>query len=82
LLNEDRASRLVVEPTVTADGTKAGEKPQASLLLLPPATITITPELTAASTASLMADWVPWPPKLMEAMAGRTLDLASQSRAP
>jgi len=81
LLKEERRSLLVVEPTVMADGTKAGENLQASLLLLPPATTTTTPEFTAASTASCMACWVPCPPKDMLAMAGRVLDLAIQSKA-
>jgi len=63
-------------------GTNAGEKLQASELLLPPATTTTTPELTAASTASAMACCVPLPPKLMLAMAGRTWLVASQSSAP
>merc|ERR1719297_288022 len=81
LLNEDRRSLLSVEPTVIADGTKAGENPQASRLLLPPATTTTTPEFTAASTASRMACWVPKPPKLIDATAGRVGLVAIQSRA-
>jgi len=55
LLKDDRLSADVVEPTVIAEGTKAGEKPHASLLSLPPATTTTTPLFTAASTAVLMA---------------------------
>jgi len=55
LENEERESVEVVDPTVMAFGTKAGEKRQASLLLLPPATTTVTPAFTAASTASFMA---------------------------
>merc|ERR1719411_1655576 len=62
-----------------AFGTKAGEKPHASLLLLPPATTTVTPALTAASTAVLMDEMTPRPPKLMLATAGRTEEVATQS---
>jgi len=62
-------------------GTNAGEKRQASLLLFPPATTTVTPEFTAASTASAMACWVPLPPKLIDATAGRVGLVANQSRA-
>ena len=79
---EDLLLRESVDPTVIAEGTKAGEKLHESLLELPPATMTVTPEFTAASTASLMACWVPLPPKLMLAMLGRTELWASQSRAP
>merc|ERR1719384_2444948 len=50
LLKDDLASVEVVEPTVMADGTKAGENVHASALLLPPATF------TAASTASCIAE--------------------------
>jgi len=84
LLKEDRLSEAVVEPTVIAEGTKAGEKPQASLLSLPPATTTTTPLFTAASTAVLMACWVPGPPSDIDATAGRVLlplPAASQSSA-
>jgi len=81
LLKEERVSDLVVEPTVMADGTKAGENLHASLLLFPPATTTVTPELTAASTASLMACWVPLPPSDILAIAGRVVEVASQSNA-
>lgn len=71
----------VVDPTVIADGTNAGEKLQASLLELPPATTTDTPALVAASTASAMACWVPLPPKLMLATTGRMELVANQSNA-
>merc|ERR1740123_3036281 len=64
-----------------AAGTKAGEKRHASLLLFPPATTTTTPPFTAALTASAMACWVPLPPKLIDATAGRVGFLASQSKA-
>merc|ERR1719464_2405832 len=62
-------------------GTKAGVNSQASLLLFPPATTTVTPASTAASTASAMACWVPLPPKLIDATAGRVGLVANQSRA-
>merc|ERR1719232_2576243 len=64
-----------------AEGTKAGENLQASWLSFPPATTTVTPAPTAASTASLMALWVPRPPRLMLATAGRSWFCANQSRA-
>merc|ERR1719468_478787 len=48
-----------------AFGTKAGEKPHASEFEFPDATTTTTPASTAASTATLIANWVPRPPKLM-----------------
>jgi len=70
-----------VLPTVTALGTKAGEKPQASEFSLPAATTTVTPALTAASTASFIAWMVPLPPRLMLATAGRVLLVANQSNA-
>ena len=40
--NEERVLEMVVEPTVMALGTKAGVNSQASLLLLPPATTTVS----------------------------------------
>merc|ERR1719203_1393129 len=52
-------------------GMKAGENEQASALLLPAATTTITPAFTAPSTACLNACRRPDPPKLMLATAGR-----------
>lgn len=80
--NPDLLSRESVDPTVIADGTNAGEKLQASRLELPPATITVTPALVAASTASFIALWVPLPPKLMLAREGRMSLVAIQSSAP
>ena len=50
-LKENLASLHVVEPTVMAGGTQAGEDYPASLFELPPATPTETPAVTAASTA-------------------------------
>jgi len=70
-----------VEPTVKALGTNAGEKLQESEFELPPATMTVTPAVVALSTASLIAVWVPLPPKLMLAMAGRIELDAIQSNA-
>jgi len=55
LEKEDLASVLVVDPTVMADGTNAGENRQESLLEFPPATMTATPAFVAASTAFLIA---------------------------
>jgi len=81
LLKPERASVLVVEPTVTAEGTNAGEKKHASELVLPAATTTVTPALTAASTAACIALCVPWPPKLMLEMVGLFAFVASQSKA-
>merc|ERR1719277_42525 len=81
LENEERESWDVVEPTVMAAGTNAGEKLHASELSFPPATTTVTPPLTAALTASAIACWVPLPPKLIDATAGRVGFVASQSRA-
>merc|ERR1719401_1298921 len=78
MVQEERLSRLSVEPTVIADGTKAGENLQASVLLLPPATTTVTPAATAPSTACTMAAWLPNPPKLMLATAGRIEEVAMQ----
>merc|ERR1719330_1815774 len=54
-----------------ADGTNAGEYSQALRLELPAATTTVTPAPVAASIASSMACWVPLPPRLMLATAGR-----------
>lgn len=51
LLNEDCKSAMVVDPTVMANGSEAGETPQASALSFPAATTMTTPALTAAATA-------------------------------
>ena len=77
----DRASSDVVDLTVIADGSNAGEKLHASEVALPPATATVTPEFTAASSASAMACWVPDPPKVMDATAGFVGVTANQSKA-
>jgi len=81
LLKEDLASELVVDPTVMALGTNAGEKLHESELSFPPATTTVTPPFTAASTASTIACWLPLPPKLIDATAGRVGLVANQSKA-
>ena len=65
LEKDERTPSEVAEPTVMAFGMRAGEYEQASALLLPAATATITPALTAPSTACLKACGVPAPPKLM-----------------
>jgi hypothetical protein len=46
-----RASTLVVAPTVIALGSRAGDERQASALLLPAATTTVTPLRTRLATA-------------------------------
>ena len=51
LLNSDWASVLVVEPTVIASGSEAGDELQASVLSFPAATTMTTPAFTAAATA-------------------------------
>ena len=51
LLKDDCASVYVVEPTVMANGSEAGELPQASELSFPAATTMTTPAFTAAATA-------------------------------
>jgi len=71
-----------VDPTVIAEGTKAGEKLQLSLLSFPPATTTDTPAPVAASTAVRMAELVPAPPRLMLATFGLAEFLAVQSNPP
>ena len=71
----------VVEPTVMADGTKAGENQPASLCDWPPVIIPTTPALTAASTPSARPGWVPEPPNLMHAIAGRVELAADQFNA-
>src|ERR687889_119095 len=70
--NEERASDEVVEPTVMAAPTRAGERVQASTpYSFPAATATVTPELMRLLTAVSIEDEAP-PPTLMLATAGRT----------
>ena len=49
--NDDRASVRSVEPVVRTAGAAAGDVVQASLLSLPAATATATPDCTSAVTA-------------------------------
>jgi hypothetical protein len=69
LENDERASELVVEPTVIALETRAGEKLQAFALELPAATANVTPDAMALLTA-LSSELDAPPPKLMFATAG------------
>src|SRR5688572_26827682 len=75
--NEDRASVLVLEPTVMAAGTRAGELLQALVLEFPAATPKVTPRPMAAFTALSRAVEAP-PPRLMLATAGRTRFVATK----
>ena len=79
LEKDERTSSEVTEPTVMAFGVKAGEYEPASALLSPAATTTITPALTAPSTACLKACRVPAPPKLKLATTGCIELVANQS---
>jgi len=81
LLKEDLALRLVVEPTVMAASTKAGEYLHESSFSFPAATTTTTPALVAAFTAVLVEELVPLPPRLMLAIRGWRPLLAIQSKA-
>src|SRR6185295_13353663 len=76
--NEDRASVVVVEPTVMAFAARAGDELQAFALLLPAATAMVTPELDRLLTAVSSADEAP-PPRLMLATAGLMWLLVTQS---
>src|SRR5688500_6316251 len=69
LENDERASVLVVEPTVMAFTARAGDELQAFVLLLPAATTMATPELDRLLTALSSAVDAP-PPRLMLATAG------------
>src|ERR1051325_4204016 len=75
---EERASVEVVEPTVIAAATRAGEEPQASALLLPAAMEYVTPELIELLTAVSSAEDAP-PPRLMFATAGLMWFAVTQS---
>jgi len=66
---DERASVEVVEPTVIAAATRAGDCVQASTLLLPAAIEYVTPELIELLTAVSSALDAP-PPRLMFATAG------------
>ena len=76
--NEERASLVVVEPTVIALAARAGEVPQASALLFPAATAIGTPEFARLFTAVSSALEAP-PPKLMLATAGLMWLFVTQS---
>jgi len=71
LLYQARVSSLLVAPTVMADPTFAGEKPQASMSSFPAATTTITPAAVALSIATSTKFMFPAPPKLALKTAGR-----------
>jgi hypothetical protein len=64
LLNHDLASVFIVEPTVMAEGSDAGEVSLASTLLFPAATTMTTPFDTAFATAAFIVLLLP-PPRLM-----------------
>ncbi len=75
----DRASELVVEPTVRAGPTRDGEPLQAfAPLSLPAATAYVTPALIEFCTAVSRALETP-PPRLMFATAGPVLLPVTQS---
>lgn len=76
LLNDDLTSSRVVEPTVNADDSDAGEVRHASLLELPAATTTTTPDSTSADTAELNISLLD-PPRLMLTTQG-SVGFASQ----
>mmetsp|Transcript_34545 Transcript_34545/g.95527 ORF Transcript_34545/g.95527 Transcript_34545/m.95527 type:complete len:291 (+) Transcript_34545:753-1625(+) len=82
LLKPDRESVFVLEATVTAFGTYAGEKLQASASEFPAATTTTTPLLTAASTVILAPLTLFLEPRLALATAGLLPLRAIQSKAP
>src|SRR5262245_3345316 len=76
--NEERASLVVVEPTVIAFAARAGDVLQAFALLLPAATAIGTPEFARLFTAVSSAVEMP-PPKLMLATAGLMWFAVTQS---
>ena len=67
--NDDRASLIVVAPTVIASLTRAGEEPDAFVLELPAAIAYVTPDAMELRTAVSSAVDTP-PPRLMLATAG------------
>jgi hypothetical protein len=72
LENEDRSSLEVVEPTVMASGSPAGDTVHALTLELPAATTNVTPSATPRATARSSAA-ERGPPRLMLATAGTPL---------
>jgi hypothetical protein len=71
LEKDERASALVVAPTVIAVGSLAGEKLHASRFSLPAATTIVTPAAEAPATAAFTLVLFP-PPNDMLATAGFT----------
>ena len=69
LENEERASVVVVEPTVIAFAARAGDELHAFALLLPAATAIATPEFERLFTAVSRELEAP-PPRLILATAG------------
>ena len=67
--NDDRASVVVVEPTVIAFAARAGDELHALVLLLPAATAIATPAFDRLLTAVSSAEEMP-PPRLIFATAG------------
>ena len=67
-----------IEPTVIITGARAGEKPQASALLLPAATTTVRPCVLCRFAAAASAEVLPPPPRLMFTTAGVTWFAATQ----
>src|SRR5262245_41033420 len=67
--NDERASVVVVEPTVIAFAARAGDELQALALLLPAATAMVIPAFDKLFTAVSRALEAP-PPRLMFATAG------------
>jgi hypothetical protein len=65
----DRASELVVDPTVMADEDRAGDTLQAFWFSLPAATTTVTPAFRIRVTALSVVVLAP-PPRLIFATAG------------
>src|SRR5262249_56089861 len=78
LENDERASLVVVEPTVIALAARAGDELQALALLLPAATAIGTPELARLLTSLSSAEDTP-PPRLMFATAGEMWFAVTQS---
>ena len=67
--NDERASVIVVEPTVIALATRAGDELHALVFSFPAAIAYVTPSLMELATAVSSAVEMP-PPKLMLATAG------------
>ena len=63
MLNDDMPSTIVVDPTDIDVVAEAGDDRQALFAELPAATTTVTPDATAAATASFIMALYP-PPRL------------------